>query len=306
MRETIEPLFFQESDSFYLRRGGRKPPKGPTRAKLRAELKTLLGDDATHSSLTMRGSKISSCIVAQATLGAFKVPIVNARLFHFAPRALSPEAVYLEVDRIRARFSHRVARELTVEVAASNTKMLETLAYCGFVPRSYMMLGTVERGLTYLLRRPPLSPEFVIRPMDYDRDIAAVVQMERAAHGADPTSVVHRHISSRRADVRGLYRRLCKSPSVALVMTHGTAVVGIITMYPLKDDPQTALISTVAVSPTVQGRGLGNALYREALLAMRRLGCQRYVGWTTTNRVLNHAQKLGRRITGVTVALPFK
>ncbi|MCX6128403.1 MAG: hypothetical protein NTX25_04980, partial [Proteobacteria bacterium] len=100
-----------------------------------------------------------------------------------------------------------------------------------------------------------LPPDFNIHRMDYDRDIAQVVELEKAVHAADQSSRVNFETAGAVAGMMGYYKKACHDLGVYLLLKNGK-LVGLIGFMPDQNRQGSIHISSVSIELASQGMGL--------------------------------------------------
>lgn len=236
-------------------------------------------------------------------LQAWKLP--DGRVFIYPWLPASDKDAASELAALRAHFGTKP--QLNVTLFPAQTNLRKSLERRGFELDSFTLTGRVADGLTTTRRRLKTLDRsgYDLAPMDFYRDLNAVLRLDRLCHDAEPTSRAHAvSPAAHRREMRSYLAKHMKPPSRALVLRFGRSIVGFIadTIPPKRN--QDALLGSISIHPDHQGKGLAAWLYHEALSNMSAAGITWYVGYSSTDKVLHLAQSMKRRISDVTLREP--
>lgn len=286
IEKLIHQKIVQDARSYFENYLGRKLNK-KREASFRPYVKSMIApSDRGYSNFTIKNHKLEKLITA------FLVPdlgvdfIMVSHLYYTnAPKL---QELRTDLESIQKYFAK--VKKIKIALDENNKYLLPLLTKLHYVEDCVEFVGRIGDGLEAL--KDVAMPEGLsFRPMNYKRDIEAVIKIDNAAHKKDGTSVVKKYSKKRELDMREHFKKMCKIGS-CFVAVHQQTIVGSIGTYPNKT---LALIGNISVDPKYWNRGIGKALYRHALEDLKARKNTHYKGYTSTHKVLAIGKRLKRR-----------
>lgn len=146
-----------------------------------------------------------------------------------------------------------------------------------------------------------LPPGLTVRKMDFDRDIDAVVALEKSVHAADETSRVNFDSEEAIVGMRAYYKKAADGNGVYLLVEDGS-VVGLIGFMPDRNRANAVHISSAAITLAKQGQGLFLPMLLISLKISDFKHYQRCTGVTTTLRLIEAAKRYSAELLGISLS----
>ncbi|MEY4630793.1 MAG: hypothetical protein RIQ81_913 [Pseudomonadota bacterium] len=143
---------------------------------------------------------------------------------------------------------------------------------------------------------------FSIAPMDYERDIDAVMEMEISVHAADPSTRVSLDNPAALQGARAYYQRTSGEGGVYL-MWRDNKLSGLVGLRADKKRADAVHISSVAIALELQGRGLFFPMVMTTLAQSKFSKRKILTGVTTTTKLIHAAEKHGAALLGVSMSI---
>lgn len=138
---------------------------------------------------------------------------------------------------------------------------------------------------------------YKIRPLNFDADIDALVQLEISIHAADKSSRVSFDTEASIESMKQYYRRIGSNDG-AFVLVCQNDLIGIAGFMPSSSDPSAVNISSIGIALPFQGKGLFWPFVCEAFWMSPFTNRLNVTGVTTTSRLIAASEKYGAKLLG--------
>ena len=280
----------------YLLMQGRKISKRAL-AKSGAELRKLIdgGGKDCFISYGVEDGKVLWLWVSKVVPDDFEGELIQVRPF-VMDQAMIRDGL-MERLAEKAREFHK-AGKLRVQFGLANSEQEKSGLYekCGAKLAYHLLAGKVADSLKYLSgRRPELPGGYVLREIDMERELAEYMRVQILSLRSDKTCSMY---SLSPARIRKVFFKYfnSKPESKSFGVYDAGKLAGICTVSISKRPRRMGLLASMVVMPGHRGKGLSSVLYKAGISWFRSRRVERYVGISSTERVLSNVGRMGRKI----------
>jgi GNAT superfamily N-acetyltransferase len=268
---------------------------------LKSKAKTKNGSDSyTNIQMNSRVSPRSFVSAFGVTIDTgFKLVVLSP--FYFS-KGMGPAAMHRELREIIKVF--RPSRlPICISFPVSDKKLLRTFKNArGWKFSNMTYVGNVAKAVEKLKKFKISDSEISFRKVDMKHDLEEIYHMELTAFKKESNSILSRFgFPTKKA-----WFKAYRSRKFSLVATHGKIIVGYIAFEKARDTPSTVIVSSLSVRPAYQGLGISKLLYKAGFECLRKAGIRRYLGFSSTPKVMKMAKLLGRQEVAIGFYIPGK
>lgn len=197
----------------------------------------------------------------------------------------------------KARKFHKANKfKVQIGIAPSESEKIALCEKQGFKMAYCVLSGKVEDSLRAVSgKRHPLPSGYELRPLDMRRELEDCLRVTVLASKSEKTCRTYNVPVARMR--RGFLRYLRgKSRKQVFGLYYNGGLVGNVIVSIEKQPKKMGLLGHIGILPEYTGKGLSANLYHIALSWLKSHGATRYVGCSSTDRVLSMANRMQRRI----------
>ncbi|MCX5786424.1 MAG: GNAT family N-acetyltransferase [Elusimicrobia bacterium] len=225
----------------------------------------------------------------------FEGRIIIVRPFIMAPELI--ENGFIKELAASARKFHK-AKNLKVQIgiAPSESAKIKLCENQGFKLAYHALSGKVSTSLRAVAtKKHALPPGYDIRPVDMRREMHDYLRMSIRALKSDSTSSMYNVPVAR---IRKTFLKYLKKKNVMRIfgLYFNGVLAGNITVSVEKGVKKTGLLGNIGILPEHTGKGFSSNLYYAGLSWFKAHGVARYMGISSTKRVLSMIKPMNRRV----------
>jgi GNAT superfamily N-acetyltransferase len=188
---------------------------------------------------------------------------------------------------------------IRVTIDAGQIGEFHCLQEWGLKPDGDVIASPIERLIKICQDQAGSHSSCTVLPMDYEKDISAVTEMEIQTHKQDPTSRVNFDNEASIQGMQAYYKRAAAGAGVHL-LKEGKRVIGVLGFLSHKNQPYEIHISSLGIHPDYQGKKLSYTLMGAALgqISKSNPDLKLVSGVTSTDRLLQFAKTHGLNTIG--------
>ena len=290
---------------------------GPVGTKS-AEIAGLFLGKKISKAAAVRSARAINRLVDQADREYFvSYSIENSRLMWFWASRVAPDTFdgktilveYFVMDpRIiaegmmeklsaRARAYHKAWKyRIKLKISPSEAEQLPLLERHGFKIAFHALSAKTGDSLKYLALKNKTLPEgYALAELDPEKDLEKYLRVQIRALKSDKSSSMHYLPECRISEIFCRFHS-GKSENIFFGLYFRKRLVGGIAVSIENWPPKMGLIGSIGILPEHTGKGLSVNLYHAGLSWLKRKNIARYIGVSSTRRVLLNVGKMKRKI----------
>jgi len=223
----------------------------------------------------------------------------EGRIIAVKPFIMSPELIengFIKELAGRARKFHKAGKlKVQIGIVPSESGKIKLCEKQGFKLAYHLLSGNVRDSLRAVSgRKKALPPGYEIRPMDLAREMGDYMRLSVQTLKSDSTCSMYEVSAAR---IRMIFKKFFdkKTPVQAFGLYFNGVLAGNVTVSVEKTPKKLGLLANIGILPAHTGKGLSANLYHAGLSWFKAQGVNRYVGCSSTERVLSRIKKMGRR-----------
>ncbi len=198
----------------------------------------------------------------------------------------------------QAREFHK-ERNLKVQILIppSEDKKIRLYEKEGFKFAFYYLSAKVKDSLIYLSKKKEKLPAgYEIKPIDLKKDLKKYLKVAIESLKTDKTSdMYHTPVKNIKKSFLSFFQvKNLKKMSFGLY--HKSALIGVITISIEQSLSKTGLLANIGILSAHRGKGFSSNLYYEGFVWLKSQKIERYMGVSSTERVVSRINNLKRKI----------
>ena len=262
------------------------------------EIKKIINDaDNKHFvSYSIENGKVLWLWVSKIIKDGFGEKIIMVNPFWIDSSLIND--VCMERVMAQAKKIHKTPNlKLQILIPSSENKKIPLYEKEGFKVAFYQLSAKVKGSLKYLIKKKKeLSNGYEIRQIIAKSELKKYLKMEIKSLKSDKTSLWYNTPAKKIEKIISKYRQNNKDERGYWGLYYKDKLVGGISVSIMKSPVKIGLIAGIDVLPAHRGKGFSNNLYLEGLDWLRAQKVEKYVGRSSTERVLSRINKMKRKI----------
>ena len=282
-----------------------KKPSGAGAKKMTAAIKEVINnaDNKRFISYAIENNKVSWLWVSKVVKDDFDGKVILAKPFWMDSELIN--VGHLRRIIAQTKKFHK-SRNLKVQIIIppSEGKKIRLYEKEGFKFAFHYLSGKVKDSLVYLFKKKEKLPAgYEIKRIDLKKDFKKYLQVITKSLKTDKTSDMY-HMSVKNIKKTFLmFFQNKDTKKTSLGLYYKGALAGVVTVSMEKSFPKMALIATIGILPAHRGKGLSTNLYYEGLSLLASRKVERYMGVSSTERVISRINKMKRKIVNTYMRL---
>jgi hypothetical protein len=253
-------------------------------SKLRTHFKKLLKDPKTYSRFSLENGKINEFVIAYPGHRGAHGKVIKVDFIH-------TNKIKDELKKISLFYKHKTP--LFVMIRADQKKILNEIQKTYGKAVAFNIIARVNLSLKSL-SRVRLDDSLCLSLMKL-KEREKVMKQQHKVVFEDKTCFVNNSLKGKALKgLREHYDQALKNKA-SFVIRDGTNIVAGATAS-INKKLKYGMVGSIWVETKYQNQGLGSVLYKTLLELMKKSGCKKYIGYTSTDQVLHLAKKMKRKI----------
>lgn len=280
-----------------------KNPNARQLRKIRMFIEEGLENPHHYHTYSVENGSIKKMIHAWKTVDPFGVPSLQVDPFYFDKEYANEKNILSEIVKLK-KFVGNEEEKLSVRLFDDQPSIIQFLNQFCMVPESFEFIGNICESLELIKQKlPKNSDQFLLEPANFDRDINSILDLIKRSH-RDETTSIENFKTVLSLDIMKNFYRECSEKQTAFILKDGEKIIGEFCLSP-DFEPQAGLIGSITIDPDYKGQGLSWLLLQKVCKILNEHKNSYYIGYTTTDKLLEVQKKLKSAIQIHKMKLPL-